>query len=131
MKDKNFIQEYINRFRKELGTKLRPDIGMEVIVHPVKEDGAILELLLGVNKSNSDHYEKVNNKIGHALKKINQNFFEGDLTNVHFGGTNIVADKDRIMLIKGGDSSNEWKGSAAKDDVERLVKALQGGSRES
>jgi len=130
MKDKNSIQAYINRFRKELGVKLRPDIGMEVIVHPVKEGGAILELILGVNKSNSDHYEKLNNKISQALKKINQHFFEGELSNLQFGGTNILAEKDRIILIKGGDNPEEWEGEAAKNDVHRLVNALSGGSNE-
>jgi hypothetical protein len=131
MKDKNTIQAYINRFRKELGVKLRPDIGVEVIVHPIKEDGAILELVLGINKPNSDHYEKTNNKIGQALKKINQHAFEGELANLNFGGTNILAEKDRIILIKGGDDSNEWEGGAAKSDVERLVSSLSGGSNES
>ncbi len=131
MKDKNAIQSYINRFRKELASKLHPDIGVEVVVHPVKEEGAIFELVLGHNKSNNDHFEKSNNKIGQALKKINQNFIEGDLTNVHFGGTNIMAEKDRIIIIKGGDSKGEWEGSSASSDVSRLINAISGGNRES
>ncbi len=129
MKDKKAIQIYINKFRKELAVKLKPEIGMEVIVHPIKETGAIFELILGVEKSNSDHYERINNKIGQALKKINQHMLQGDTSHMHFKGTSILAENDRIIIIKGGDNPKEWEGDAAANDAIRLIDSVSGNSK--
>lgn len=125
MIQKNIIQSYINNFRRRIAAYLRPGVGLSCIVHPSESDGAILEFQLGPAIENDDVYRNVAATIGKALSGIEQRAFGGNLDGFHFGGTNLILEPNKIILIK-DESESEWNDSAAEKDVERVVPKKQG-----
>jgi len=121
MQDKRIIQGYINNFRRHLSPYLKPGIGLACKVFPVNSEGAILEFLLGPDVENEDHYLPTEETVNAALKKIEQRMFGGNLDALKFAGTNISMEPNRIILIKGADTSSEWSDNGARDDVKRIV----------
>lgn len=73
----------------------------------------------------------VESTINTALSKISQRAFGGNLDGFAFSGTNVIAEGNRIILIKGGDSSDEWNDEAAKSDVRRVVPSGHGENNEN
>ena len=64
-----------------------------------------------------------------ALSKIPQRAFGGNFGGFLFGGTNVIAEGNRIILIKGGNGSEEWSDEGAQSDVKRVVPPAKGGGR--
>jgi hypothetical protein len=64
------------------------------------------------------------------LASIRQRAFGGSLSGFHFGGTNVVMEDNRIILIKGEDAPDSWSDKAALEDVKRiLVRPTSAGPR--
>src|SRR6266513_4594467 len=124
MQDRSMIQAYINNFRRHLSRYLRPQVGLSANIYPVEQQGAILEFRLGPNIANEDRYGPVHTTVNDALPDLNQHAFGGNLGGFNFGGTNIVLEPDRVILINGGDSPSEWSDQGAAGDVRRLVSGL-------
>ena len=121
MKDKGMIQTYINNFRRLFSPYLKPGIGMRCIIYPAEQKGAILEFYLGPNEENNDIYLKTESSVNDALGKIKQKAFGGNLESFNFGGTNIIMEPNRIILIIGEDNSSEWSERKTKDDIGKIV----------
>lgn len=127
MTEKSAIQTYINNFRRRLAPFLRPGLGLQCIVHPAVSGGAILEFRIGPSIENDDVHETPSPTLGRALAGIEQHAFGGNLDGFTFGGTNVVLEKDRIILIK-EDASSQWSDAAAESDVRRvLIPSPKGG----
>lgn len=131
MSDFFTIQSYINNFRRHLSSFLKPNIGLSCKVYPVEREGAILEFTIGLGIKNSDEFMPLEQTINIALSKIPQHAFGGNLDGFTFGGTNVIAEENRIILIKGGNSSDEWNDEGAKSDVRRVVPAELGENDEN
>lgn len=121
MNDKNTIQSYINNFRRHLSPYLKPNIGLSCNVYPAESDGAILEFTIGPGVVNVDNFNVNEATVNDALTKIPQRGFGGNLKGFHFGGTNVVMEDNRIILIKGEDSGSVWSDQAAREDVNRIL----------
>ncbi|WP_149866612.1 hypothetical protein [Stenotrophomonas geniculata] len=121
---KKQIQHYINNFRRELSWVLRPGIGLSCLVHPALSGGAVLEFKMGQDIANSDDFEKPSPTLPKALSKIKQNSFTGDLDNLHFTGTSMILEQNRIVLIK-DNAPSEWRDSSAKKDVNKLLNSIR------
>lgn len=126
MKDKKTIQTYVNNFRRRLSSHLKPGIGLTCDIHPAEEGGAILEFSLGPSIENDDRYQETSATVSTALSSIPQHAFGGNLEGFKFSGTNVVMEKDRIILIK-DDSPSEWSDSAAEDDIFKILPKPSGG----
>ena len=120
MIDKSTIQTYINNFRRRLTPFLRPSIGLTCLVHPAEAGGVILEFKVGPGIENDDVYKPPTPTLGKALSQIEQHAFGGNLDGFTFGGTNVILEKDKIILIK-DESSSEWNDAAADRDVRRVL----------
>lgn len=127
MTDRKIIQEYINNFRRRIARFLKPGIGLACHVYPAESGGAILEIAIGPGLENDDIYKENSQTLGEALSKIKQRAFGGDLEGFVFGGTNVILEDNRIILIK-DDSRSEWTDQAAQDDLGRVLPKSQGGS---
>jgi hypothetical protein len=46
--------------------------------------------------------------------------------NIKFGGTNLYMETNRIVVIKGDDTNEEWSGATIEKDVSRVVTSSQG-----
>jgi hypothetical protein len=127
MNNKQILQQYINNFRRHFARYMRQGIGLACRVLPVISSGAILEFTIGPNISNSDAFEQPSETVNAALSKIPQKAFGGNLDNFRFGGTNVIMEEGRIILIKGADEPAEWNDDAAQADVNRILPRGLGG----
>lgn len=121
MNDRKIIQHYINSFRIYISLDLRPGVGLSCNIYPVRGPGAILEFSLGEGTPNSETYLSDFTSVNEALKAIKQTSIGGQLDGLNFGGTNILMEENRIILIKGDDEVGTWDSEAARHDVIRAV----------
>jgi hypothetical protein len=124
MFSRNPIQSYINNFRRHLSRYLKPRIGLSCKVYPVERPGAILEFQLGPDILNEDQYLPPYKSMSEALGELRQQAFGGNLAAFSFKGTNIILEENRLILIKGGDSPEEWDDRAAAADVKQIVSRM-------
>ena len=124
MKDREDIQRYINNFRRRFSTYLGKGIGASILIYPSSAGGAVLEIKLGANEPNNDEYLDVTPTVNDALKGIEQNAFGGNLDGFRFGGTNIIMEPARIVLLKSDDSEELWSDEASDEDVQRIIKSV-------
>lgn len=128
MEDKEAIQGYINNFRRHLSPYLKPNIGLSSTVYPSESTGAIVEFTIGQGIANSDEFMESEPTVSDALSKIPQHAFGGELGGFHFAGTNVIAEDNRIILIKGGNDEKEWSDEAAQSDAKRVLPPSTGGT---
>lgn len=121
MKDRQLLQRYINDFRRHLAPYLRPSIGLSCVAYPALQSGALLEFTIGPGIANEDHIKEPFPTVNDALASIKQRAFGGSLSGFHFGGTNVVMEDNRIILIKGEDAPDHWSDKGALEDVKRIV----------
>lgn len=124
MHDRRLIQSYINDFRRLLSRYLKPGIGLASTVYPAEADGAILEFTLGSDIRNDDEYRSTYKSVNDALPELKQHAFAGNLGGLRFSGTNFILEPNRIILIKGGNSSGEWNPDGAAADIGRIVSRM-------
>jgi hypothetical protein len=128
--DRHTLQQYVNNFRRHFAPHLRPSIGLACEVFPVWGPGALLEFSMGPEIANEDHFRDPMPSINLALTHIRQRAFGGNLAGFRFEGTNIVAEDNRVILLKGSDSLHEWSDKAAFEDVTKIVqRRLMRGAR--
>lgn len=125
MTDKKVIQGYINNFRRRIAQFLKPGIGLSCNVYPSKSGGAILEFIMGLGIENDDVYKDAKPTIGCALSQVKQRAFGGNLDGFVFGGTNVILEDNRIILIK-DDSPASWSDKAAQHDFARILPQSRG-----
>jgi hypothetical protein len=121
MHDHERLQGYVNNFRRHLSGHLRPGVGMSSQIHPARGEGAILELSLGAGTTNQDQFAEATDTVNQALHHVPQRLVGGNLDGVRFGGTNISLEPQRIVIIKGDDSDDEWNDMAARRDVQKIL----------
>jgi len=122
VENKALIQTYLNNIRRHLVPKLRPGIGVSSSFYPASSGGGLLEIQVGPAKANSDVVLPAEPSIGAILMKVPQHAFGGNLSGVKFSGTNIVAEGDRLILIKGDDLPENWSDEAAARDLEMALR---------
>lgn len=106
MQDRETLQRYINNFRRHFTRWLRPSIGLSSVAHPSVSSGALLEFTIGPDIPNEDQIKDPAPTVNDALGEIKQSAFGGNLRGFRFGGTNVVVEGNRIIIIK-GEGKNE------------------------
>lgn len=129
MNDSKIIQNYINNLRRHLSPYLRANIGVSSKVFPAEQNGAIIEISLGPSVANEDTFMPIEPTVNEALGKIEQKAFGGNLAGFRFGGTNVIMEDNRIVLIKGEDDPLEWGDNASQSDVNRILPSKAGGPK--
>jgi len=120
------LKRYSKHFVENFNKYLNPGFQISVDVYPVNEQGAVLEFKINKNKNKRITLHDSSQKIGLALAKVKQNLIGGDLSNVNFGGTNLVLENDRIIVIKGDNDQNSWSNRAILDDIKRVIEPKKG-----
>ncbi|QNY13512.1 hypothetical protein IC766_15690 [Acinetobacter seifertii] len=120
--EKKYIQKYVNNFRRQISHSFKPGIGLRAYIYPTLKDGAVIVFQFGNNLENDDVYKKTFDSIPEILKKINQNIFGGDISNLTFSGTNTIMENDRVIFIK-DESIEEWSEEATKNDISKIFNA--------
>lgn len=128
MNKKDLLKKYANKFVSELRPRLRGDVQADMVIYPANGNGAVVEvkLLRGSSRKNKAiQFAADSPTVNSVLKKIPQHFVGGNIDGVHFAGTNISLENNRILLIKGDDQ--HWSESDAIADLSRVFNAQSGG----
>ena len=125
MDDEPKIQRYLNNFRKNLSPYLKSGVGVTSTVYPSTGPGAVLEFSVGENLKSDDRFENTQANVNASLDTVNQTALVGT-ENLTFSGTStVVQAPNRFIIIKGGDSEEQWGEEATKNDVRKLLKNIR------
>lgn len=125
MKDREKIQRYINDFRRHLSRLVREGMGVSCRAFPTEGPGALLEFTISPGIPSGDQIMETKETVNKALLAVPQRAFGGDLTGLVFSGTNLIAEDNRIILVKGEDSDESWNDADAKANVDRIIEATR------
>jgi hypothetical protein len=114
------IRRYCDEFISKHKAILRPDLNYDILAIVSKKEGSLLFIEFKEGKRQLK-YELTDEPIGKVLMLLPQKAFGGDLTGVRFAGTNIVREGNKLILIKGDNSSKAWSQMEAKKDAFREI----------
>lgn len=120
MDDRSIINGYIANFRRILSNFLKQGVGMQSVIYPFS-DGAIIVVALGYNLSSKDEYRSISQSINEALEKTNIFDKSNEITSAL--GTNIVINRNKVILIKDNDQK-QWDNDAASHDVSKIIASI-------
>jgi hypothetical protein len=118
--DKNVIQNYVNEFRRYISKYLKPNIGIEIDIYNCGEEGAVLIVSFNPGGISIDKEFDGYQKISEVLGSISQNLIRGNMSGIHFGGTNMMMEPNRILVIK-ENAEQEWSISKLKEDLDKII----------
>lgn len=127
MKKNSRLKKYVELFKRNISSYLAPNVSVKTVIYPVEEEGAVFEFVFNKEGINTEEISKLRKRVGTVLSEIPQRLIAGNIDSVHFGGTNLYLEGNRILVIKGEDSHEQWSGNAVIDDVRRVVSSSQGG----
>ncbi len=116
----NTIQKYINEFRRHITSILKPNIGLEIDIYNCGNEGAVLVVLFKPGDKSIDKEINEFDSISAVLNSIDQNFIGGNVSGITFGGTNMMMDGNRIIIVKDR-NENEWSTSKLKEDIDKII----------
>lgn len=120
------LKKYTELFRRNIQKFLAPGILVQTTIYPVDQEGAVFEFLLNKDGNATEKVESPKRSVGAVLSVIPQNIIGGQFEGVRFGGTNLLLEGNRVLVIKGEDSPEHWTGSAVVSDVQRVVSTSLG-----
>lgn len=115
------LKKYAELFESRLKQYLANGISVHTKIYPSTGEGAVYEFILDGNDKGKLIMMPPLQSVGDILSIIPQKMIGGDMRNVKFKGTNLSLENNRILVIKGEDDREQWSGSAAIADVDRVV----------
>jgi len=120
------LKKYAELFRRNIQRFLAPGVYVKTIIYPVEQEGAVFEFLLDKDGEATEVVKPARRTVGVVLSEIPQRLISGSIEEVRFGGTNLLLEGNRILVVKGEDSPKHWSGNAVANDVERVVSTSLG-----
>ena len=123
---KEFVSEsdfrsYCTKFESIFGKVLRPGVNFDALAIVSKEEGALVFFEFKKQPSSKLKYKVIDERIAAAVQELPQKGFAGDLSGVRFVGKNVIAERNRLIIIKGDNSRISWSPEeAVKDAVEEV-----------
>jgi len=99
---------------------LRPDISYQANAIVSERHGALIFFKFRKG-SRRFSFRKIRKPIGVALQDLPQRGFKGDLSNVIFGGTNVVVEGSKLIIVKGSNQKEDWSPMEARIDANRQI----------
>jgi hypothetical protein len=109
---------------------LRPGVKFDAWAIVSREQGALVFFEFRTGATGKIKFETTDRPIGKALEKLPQRAFRGNLSSVKFLGKNVVAERNKLIIVKGDNSKEAWSaGEARKDAIEEVgnVAGMGGG----
>jgi hypothetical protein len=100
MADRNLVERYVRKFRKELESYLVNGVSVRLDILYAKDGGGLVKVTFNQKGENTDNYNGSFDTLGDAVAASGQKAFGGNLKNIKFGGTNKIMDMENIYLIK-------------------------------
>ena len=115
-----YCEEFISKHRMIL----RPDLNYDLTAIVSKKEGSLVffEFKAGPRRF---RYKQIDEPIAMALMDLPQRAFGGNLSGVKFGGTNIVREGNKLIIIKGDNSKKAWSKEEAVKDALREIKDIR------
>lgn len=126
MNKQSKLKKYAELFRRNIQRYLSPGVQVQTVIYPVEQEGAVFEFLLNKDGDPAESIRPSSRSVVSVLGSIPQRLIGGDLAGVRFGGTNIMLEANRILVIKGEDDPLQWTGVAVVSDVARVVSTSLG-----
>lgn len=127
MKKNTRLKKYSELFKRNIEKYLAANVAIKTTIYPVEGPGAVFEFVFNKESDNSENVEQIKPSVSSVLSSIPQRFVPGNIEGFTFGGTNIYMEGNRLLLIKGEDSPEQWSGAAIQEDVRRVASTSQGG----
>jgi hypothetical protein len=115
------LKKYAELFESRLKQYLANGISIHTKIYPSTGEGAVYEFTLNGKDHGKVEVMPSHQSVGEILNVIPQKIVGGDMRNVRFKGTSLSLENNRILVIKGEDSKDQWSGNAASADVDRVV----------
>lgn len=119
------FENYFREFKIIHRTILNPKYGYRIKAFASKQQGSLIFFSFEEGADEFSSYKVIDDRIGAALREIPQKAFGGNLEGINFGGTNIIREADRLILIKGDNTKNAWSTEEAQKDARIEVNAIE------
>ena len=115
------FRQYCTKFESIFGRVLRPGVNFDALAIVSKEEGALVFFEFKKQEHSKLKYKVIDKTIATAVQELPQRGFGGDLSSVRFAGKNVVAERNKLIIIKGDNSRVSWSPEeAVKDAVEEV-----------
>ena len=115
------FRQYCTKFESIFRKILRPGVNFDAIAIVSKEEGALVFFEFKKQSRSKLEYKVISRPISIAVQGLPQKGFAGDLSGVRFVGKNVIAERNKLIIIKGDNSSISWSPEeAVKDAVEEV-----------
>ena len=113
------FKQYLVGFKSVFERVLRPGVNFDVVAIVSHKEGALIFIEFKRQKRMRFQYKLIDEPIAKALQSLPQRAFGGDLSGVKFSGKNMIAERNKLIIIKGDNSKTSWsQDEALKDAVE-------------
>jgi len=114
-----YCEEFINIHRKIL----RKDLNYRILSIVSLKKGSLVFFDFTPNPG-SFEYKLTDTPINLELMELPQTGFTGDLSKVDFEGTNIVRERNKLIIVKGDNTKRVWSEEEARRDAFRELAAV-------
>lgn len=112
---------YSYRFVSIYRKVLRQGVNFNAVAVVSKVQGALVFFEFRTQLHRKFKYELIDKPIARAVERLPQRAFGGDLSGVTFLGKNVVAERNKLIIIKGDNSKEAWSlKEAVKDAIEEV-----------
>jgi hypothetical protein len=118
------FKSYFDNFTSKHRIILRPDINYFADAIVSTKDGSLIFIEFKKGKG-FFKYEQTDEPIGNVLMRLPQKAFGGNLSNVKFGGVNVVREGNKLIIIKGDNSPKAWSEQEALNDALMEIKSIR------
>jgi hypothetical protein len=118
------FERYFESFVSKHRIILRPGMNYFADAIVSTKDGSLFFIEFKEGKG-SFKYEKTDEPIANALMRLPQKAFGGNLSNLRFGGVNIIREENKLIIIKGDNSENAWSKAEAYKDAFKEVRDIR------
>jgi hypothetical protein len=115
---------YFENFTSKHRIILRPDINYFADAIVSTKDGSLIFIEFKEGKG-VFKYELTDEPIGNVIMRLPQRAFGGNLSNVKFGGVNIIREGNKLIIIKGDNSPKAWSEEEALNDALKEIKSIR------
>jgi hypothetical protein len=112
---------YCYRFALIYRKVLREGVNFNAVGIVSREQGALVFFEFKAQPRRKFEYKLIDGPIAKAVEKLPQRAFAGNLSSVRFLGKNVIAEGNKLIIIKGDNSKEAWSlKEAVKDAVEEV-----------
>jgi len=120
------LRSYCSAFMAIYRKVLKEGVGYDAFAIVSTRQGSLVFFTFGRGRGERFRFKKTLKSIGTELQKLPQRAFAGDLSGVVFRGKNVIREGNKLIIIKGDNSTSAWSRMEAIRDSWEEIDALAG-----